>query len=1601
MKRLFAVLKWSGLAFVAAAVLFVAALAAVRLGFFDGLLVSVVKERVAKSGVDLKVDEVTFDPASFTFRAGRLSAADRNGEWSFEAGRASVTLHPIASLSGETTISVDVESPKIKASLKKTANKGVKGEGGSTSFSSWALHKVRIVDGSLDVEYPDSNARLTLRKINVDWLEKRGTGKIGEGSLTWRGEKEELFEASFEGERKIGDTRLEPFYLRTTRTSASGSLRIGMLDRLGGEFNLRADLRDLPKPWLEGLGLDGFAPVGSMIELLGQFGGTLSSPALGCEVEISEGRFGPLSVRSISGSVDLSEKGVKFRKFTLASSAGAVRGLEGRIDFGDRVTIDAEAETEGYDLYQSMALLKMEHFPVSLIASGKVSAKGELYPNLSLDCEGEKVKAKDFSVSTLHSGKIEEWYSIDSATVDFDATVMSDKIKFGGCRIESDSVDVDVKEGLITYHEGLEYDTSVKIKSLATVRRYLPPGFDASGVAVGRFGGPYRSLKFDYRLDFDKVTVFDRDIGEVKGNARYDLETLSFSDLSASGPLAEVKASGKVVLLPGGTFDVALALRRGDIAETASLVAAIGKFNNPDLVKGPFEADGVLSGPIKAPQFTGKLTSDALQIRPIGPFKGGAVENLSVAGVFGLKQWKAESFSLSALGATFGGEGYADLERFSVSAGVDGVALGKAAALVSDGADVAGVFSGKFKAEGPYRAARLEVGGEVKELRVGSVSLGDVDAVTRYFDGRLEVEAMRGDKAAEIVGAIEKSGEFTAEVFLRILPWSALPQAHLPEGLSAASLSGKGRVRGNVGFGGKGFSIASGEWNGTAEEFRVYENAFGKIEVAAKYPSDTGGAVRVEAALWGGEARVYTLFSPQGAFLPQIGLNLKGMDLARLSGVAPTILGGRADISATVLLEQMPPKARDVKGIMREVREFSAMGGVEGLALKGAPLIEAAKFEAGGAQGRWWLNGDATKIEKVEASLSTADFSWLVKARIKDFDPFDLVPQLKDKVAAKLDGDCSFAGTGSKVTDFSGSGRAVGLEGFHVGPHNGTWRIASVPGGAELNADVGATISAKANLRFEDNYLSASVAAQNASFEAWLPKEIAAKGYSGIFSGTCNVTGKLGGDFSANADISMLSVVSPYGKLKNKGALVISYREGSVFFESVKLESEEAEGQIGGSLRPLESFNLKVNALLDLGRLKKKMPRVEDVSGKARFQGTVSGEWNKPKISGAVEVRQGATVKVEKLAWSFTKLTAHGELNAPGELRIEAIDADFGEGKVHAEGRIILKDYLPDSLDLLISAKQINYEYPKGANYVFDGEFIVAGPFSQLELRGEAKLLSFLYTRQIKWRTATLSMLERAKKARVGTRETNDLFVDIAVLGDRNLRIENNLANLDLSSDIRIRGFIPTPQIWGRLDVNSGSLRFRGREYKLMRSNIEFLGDNTAVAVVDGRAVTSVGDYTINISATGPIEDIKVDMSSLPPLPRTDIVALLALGTTTEHLEKSEAVTALEATNILTGSLQDELEGQAYNIFGIDQFQVNPSYSQQAQASVPRITVGKSVSDSVFVKYSADIGSGQSQEVSLEYALKPGVVFLGSWNDEGTTESGSFGGQLRFRYSFR
>ncbi len=78
-------------------------------------------------------------------------------------------------------------------------------------------------------------------------------------------------------------------------------------------------------------------------------------------------------------------------------------------------------------------------------------------------------------------------------------------------------------------------------------------------------------------------------------------------------------------------------------------------------------------------------------------------------------------------------------------------------------------------------------------------------------------------------------------------------------------------------------------------------------------------------------------------------------------------------------------------------------------------------------------------------------------------------------------------------------------------------------------------------------------------------------------------------------------------------------------------------------------------------------------------------------------------------------------------------------------------------------------------------------------------------------------------------------------------------------------------------------MQFRGNQYRLSRGDINFVNPFRLDPVVDIEATTTIRQYQVTVDFDGPASHLAMSYRSDPPLPSSDIITLLALGSTGEE----------------------------------------------------------------------------------------------------------------------
>ncbi|WP_394846561.1 translocation/assembly module TamB [Pendulispora brunnea] len=470
------------------------------------------------------------------------------------------------------------------------------------------------------------------------------------------------------------------------------------------------------------------------------------------------------------------------------------------------------------------------------------------------------------------------------------------------------------------------------------------------------------------------------------------------------------------------------------------------------------------------------------------------------------------------------------------------------------------------------------------------------------------------------------------------------------------------------------------------------------------------------------------------------------------------------------------------------------------------------------------------------------------------------------------------------------------------------------------------------------------------------------------------------------------------------------------------------------STSPELAFNAEL-VPIDLGVLVGAVPKLERAQGKLGGSLYVTGKASAPEMDGSLTVRGGEFI-VEGLPSPITAVEMDVKADA-SEVRITRGTARFLGGTLAVTGHLPISGFTVGAGQVDVRARNMRMTPAQGIATGFDADLAlhVSPPSSGdaktplPQITGDVVLTSAEYTRPISLTTDLSALGMRAKRTVVESYDPSldALTLDIQVKNRSPLRIHNNLAEVEFNIDnqgLRVTGTNQRIGLRGEVRAQQGGrFRFRSTEFEVRQAIIRFddptrvapnidvvaqteyrrYGTSTSTTGGGGRAA---GIWRITLHAHGDTDNLRLDLTSDPPLSQDDIVLLLTVGMTrteVDQLQSSAALgagVALEALSTATGA--DRAVTNAIPI--IDDFRFGSGYSSRSGRTEPQVTIGKRITDDVRATVTTGLSEDRELRSNIEWRLSQRTSVLGSYdnvNDVSSPDIGNLGLDFRWRLEFQ
>jgi translocation and assembly module TamB len=428
------------------------------------------------------------------------------------------------------------------------------------------------------------------------------------------------------------------------------------------------------------------------------------------------------------------------------------------------------------------------------------------------------------------------------------------------------------------------------------------------------------------------------------------------------------------------------------------------------------------------------------------------------------------------------------------------------------------------------------------------------------------------------------------------------------------------------------------------------------------------------------------------------------------------------------------------------------------------------------------------------------------------------------------------------------------------------------------------------------------------------------------------------------------------------------------------------------------ALDLTANGRLDL-KLLSSFDSDFTASGLVTMNLTVGGTLADPSPQGNFQVANGALLYAG-LPSGLSELNG-SLLFTRDRVHIEALTARTGGGTVDLKGdaNYVNRQF---NFNLTATGKDVRLRYPPGVSSTANTELHWIGSRSASTVSGDISITKIAVTPGFDF-SAYLQRSRQFATVTVANSPLNNVKLDIHVQTAPELQMRTAIARLSGDADLRLRGSVARPAVLGRVDILEGKATFHGIRFTLERGDITFSNPVAIEPQLNLQASSHVRSYDLNITITGTPDRLNINYRSEPPLPKSDIIALLALGRTNEESaqlqEQSGQGGFSDQTSdlILNQAINDTASSRFQRLFGASNIKIDPQGLTTITNPVsngPQITIEQQFANTLSLTYSTNVSQSSQQIIQGEYYVNRSVSLVGNRDQNGVV---SFDIQVRRR----
>ena len=543
-----------------------------------------------------------------------------------------------------------------------------------------------------------------------------------------------------------------------------------------------------------------------------------------------------------------------------------------------------------------------------------------------------------------------------------------------------------------------------------------------------------------------------------------------------------------------------------------------------------------------------------------------------------------------------------------------------------------------------------------------------------------------------------------------------------------------------------------------------------------------------------------------------------------------------------------------------------------------------------------------------------------------------------------------------------------------------------VANAALQSSAVNTSIQATAKIMLSGDYLAdASLDTQGIPlgplFAVYVPQ---ANGMSGQTEVHATLHGPLKNENQIEAHVTIPVLKVAYGnsvQLAATSPIHIDYKNGVIQLRRSSIRGTDTDLQFEGSIptdsRGTMSMMLKGTVNLELAQLFD--PDVRS-SGQLRFNIDSHGPIDGSEFAGQIDV-----VDANFASGDLPVGLQHGNgvlTLTKDRINIQSFKGEVGGGTVIAQGGVAYRPVI--QFDLGLSTQGARILYPQGMRENVDVNLRLAGSTDNAVLGGSVNLSDLSFTQAFDL-NSFVDQFSGGVPAPPSRGIAQNIQLNVAVNSTNSVNLTSRTLSIGGTANLQLRGTAADPVLLGRVNLTNGDIILNGNRFVLSGGTIQFVNPSETQPVVNLTLTTSIQQYNINLRFQGPVEHLRTQYSSDPALPSADIINLLAFGQTTEASNANPTPTNQAAESLVASQVSSQVTSRVSKVAGISQLSINPVLAGSSTQGPPgaTITIQQRVTSNLFVTFSTNVASTQSQTIQGQYQVSPRVALSATRDPNG------------------